>query len=109
VRGRPGEVLGDARPHLRLEGYAREIGLDGGKWEDCYDNNRHAGTIEANKQEGIRRQVGSTPTFFIGDRKISGAVPYDEIKAFVDSARAAAGVATAAPAAATPAPDSARR
>jgi protein-disulfide isomerase len=93
-------------PKSVLEGYARELGLDGDKWEDCYDNDRHAAEIEANKQEGIRRQVGSTPTFFIGDRKISGAVPYDEIKAYVDSARAAA---TAAATPAKPAPDSARR
>jgi protein-disulfide isomerase len=91
-----------------LEGYARQLGLDGDKWEDCYDNNRHAAAIEANKQEGIRRQVGSTPTFFIGDRKVADVVPYDELKAYVDSARAAAGAATPAPAPATPAPGSGR-
>ena len=87
-----------------FEGYAREIGLNTDAWEECYDSNRHRGAIEANKQEGIRRQVRSTPTFFIGNRKIEGPRPYDELKAYVDSARAAAGVAGAPAAAPAPTP-----
>jgi protein-disulfide isomerase len=74
-----------------FEGYAQGLGLNMATWEECYDSNRHAATIQANKREGERRQVRSTPTFFIGDRKIEGPRPYDELKAYVDSARAAAG------------------
>ena len=77
-------------PKKVFQGYAQALGLNMGTWEDCYDNDRHAASIQANKREGERRQIRSTPTFIIGDRMITGARPYDEIKAIVDSARAAA-------------------
>ena len=85
-------TFAERNPKGIFEGYARTLGLNMSTWEECYDSNRHAAAIQANKREGERRGVGSTPTFFIGDRKISGARPYDELKAYVDSARAAAGV-----------------
>ena len=86
-----------------FEGYARELGLDAAKFEDCYDNDRHAAAIEANRQEGIRRGVRSTPTFFVGDRKIESVIPYDALKAIIDSVRATTpAAAPAVPAAPAP-------
>jgi protein-disulfide isomerase len=87
-------------PRGIFERYAREIGLDVAKWGACYEDGRHQARIEANRDEGIRRGVGSTPTFQIGRRLIPGALPYDQIKAYVDSAAAEA--RRAASAAATP-------
>ena len=46
--------------------------------------------IEANVQEGARQQVPSTPTFIIGNQKISIAISYDEFKKYVDAALAQA-------------------
>jgi protein-disulfide isomerase len=65
--------------------YAAAVGLDQGKFESCYDSRAHQKRIEANFAEGERRQVNSTPTFVIGDRKYSSALSYDELKAIVDS------------------------
>ena len=83
-----------------FEGYAREIGLDVAAWESCYDSDKHARRIQANRAEGERRQVRSTPTFVVGKRMIPGALPYDMLKALVDSAAAEA--KAAAPAAPAP-------
>jgi protein-disulfide isomerase len=69
--------------------YAREIGLDAAKWEQCYDARTHVDRIAAHQQEATRNKVGSTPTFIIGDKMLAGAQPFDVIKAMVDSARAA--------------------
>lgn len=77
-------------PRNVFRGYAERIGLNVGDWESCFDSDKHRATITAHKAEGIRRGVGSTPTFIIGDQRISGAIGYDQFKALVDSAAAAA-------------------
>jgi protein-disulfide isomerase len=86
-----GEATGS--PKGSFVGYAKQIGLDGAKFEACYDAQKFGPQIEANKQEAIRRGIGQTPTFVIGKRMIPGNIPYDTFKAYVDSARAEAAVA----------------
>ena len=51
-----------------------------------HDARKHQGRILANMNEGEKRQVGVTPTFIIGSKSYPGALPYDQIKAIVDSA-----------------------
>jgi protein-disulfide isomerase len=68
--------------------YAKDLGLDTGEWEKCYDEQRHLPRILANREEGIRRHVQSTPTFVIGNKMIAGTIPFDVFKAYVDSAAA---------------------
>ena len=94
----PGYPGGTDDPKEHFEKYARELGLDMGAWNQCYDGNKYRGRIAAHAQEAGRRRVPSTPTFIIGDKLLSGAQPYDVIKAYVDSARTAAGAAAPAPA-----------
>ncbi|MGI9044128.1 MAG: DsbA family protein [Gemmatimonadaceae bacterium] len=90
-----------SNPKPFFERYAAQVGLNVKVWETCYDQRKHQGRLMANMAEGERRRVSSTPTFIIGDRMYPGALPYDMLKAAVDSAVAAA--AAVAPAAA-PAP-----
>jgi protein-disulfide isomerase len=86
--------------------YASELGLNGSQWESCFDVAKYQRNIDANQAEGVRRSVGQTPTFIIGDRMMPGALTYDEFKALVDSAAAKA---PAAATAAAPATDSAKK
>ena len=72
-------------PKPFFEKYASDVGADVDAWEKCYDSRKHQGRILANQAEGDRRQVGSTPTFIIGNKSYAGALPYDVIKAIVDS------------------------
>ena len=67
-------------------GYARAIGLDVARWEQCYDGRQHLRQIQANMAEAERRQVQQTPTFVIGRRMVPGAIGYDQFRALVDSA-----------------------
>jgi protein-disulfide isomerase len=69
-----------------FERYARDVGLDLGRWEACYDQKRYQQRISANLADGLRRGVNSTPTFIIANRMYPGSMSYDEIKAAVDSA-----------------------
>jgi protein-disulfide isomerase len=73
-------------PKPFFEKYASDLGLDTKAWETCFDARKHQGRILANMNEGEKRQVGSTPTFIIGNKSYPGALPYDALKAIVDSA-----------------------
>ena len=85
---------GNSRPKRAFERYARGIGLDMAAWDECYENGTHMPRVAANQQEGERLGVGSTPTFIIGRRMRAGVLPYDQVKALVDSAAAEARGAT---------------
>jgi protein-disulfide isomerase len=45
--------------------------------------------INADRQRAEDAGVGATPTFFIGDQRIEGAVPLPEFRAALDKALAA--------------------
>ncbi len=90
-----GEATSD--PAKVMRGYAKDLGLDVDRWQQCVDQRAHARDIQANKAEGDRHHVMETPTFVIGNRVVPGAIGFDELRAYVDSARgAAAGRTTAA-------------
>ena len=78
------------RPKAVFSRLARALALNESQWEDCYDSQKYKLNVEANKREGERRLVQSTPTFVIGDKVIPGALGFDQLKAYVDSAAAKA-------------------
>ena len=82
-------------PKAFFKRYAGEIGLDVAKWETCFDARKYQPRINANLADGLRRGVGSTPTFVIGNKLYPGMRSYDELKRIVDS------IAKASPATAT--------
>lgn len=73
-------------PKPFFQKYASDIGLDTKAWEACFDARKHQGRILANMNEGEKQQVGQTPTFIVGSKLYPGALPYDVLKAIVDSA-----------------------
>jgi protein-disulfide isomerase len=73
-----------------MKGYAKDLGLDVDRWQQCVDTRAHERDIRANRAEGERRNIGQTPTFIIGARMIPGEIGADQMKAYVDTAQAAA-------------------
>ena len=73
------------RPKPFFKRYAAEVGLDVAKWESCYDGRKYQKRISANLADGLRRGVGSTPSFVIGNKLYRGMGSYDELKGIVDS------------------------
>lgn len=73
-----------SRPQTVLTDLARQIGVTMPQFESCMQTGKYAGQIQSNFDEGVRRKVPSTPTFFIGNRKVSSAIPYDKFKQHVD-------------------------
>lgn len=82
-----GEATDNPKPFFQK--YAQTIGLNVQQWESCYDTRKFQKRIEANMAEGIKRNVGQTPTFIIGNKAYPGSLPYDEIKRLVDQEAAA--------------------
>ena len=89
------------RPLPIFESLAQQIGLAVPQYQSCMESRKFLGQIQSNVDEGLRRGVGSTPTFFIGNRKVATNVSYDELKSHVDAAIAQART-TNAPATKTP-------
>ena len=77
-----------SRPRGPISELAKGIGLDLSKYGACMDNDTHRAQIQANEQEGERRQIGQTPTFIFNGTVVPGALPYDTYKRYVDEALA---------------------
>ena len=69
----------------RFRDYARTIGLDLRRYDECMESGRYAGRIQASLEEGTRAGVASTPTLLVGNRLYQGRIDSDAIRRLVDS------------------------
>jgi len=68
-----------------FEGYAEEIGLDMEQFREDVESEEIAERVEQQRQEGIRRTVNSTPTFFVNGRKLQqNPRSYEQFKSIVE-------------------------
>src|SRR5512142_2340083 len=72
-----------------LKGYAKDIGLDQGKFDKCLDSGEKAKVVETNRKAGEKVGVTGTPAFFVNGFQLTGAQPFDEFKSIIDSELAA--------------------
>ncbi len=68
--------------------WARELKLNGSKFDTCLDSGKYAAKVAADQQEGEAKGVGGTPATFVNGQMISGAVPYATLKQAIDQALA---------------------
>lgn len=61
-----------------LKGYAAQLGLDTGTFDDCLDTGKNASEVQKDLQDGQSYGVGGTPAFFINGRLVSGAIPFED-------------------------------
>src|SRR5687768_4689966 len=85
------------RPKAVFSRLVKELALNESQWNECYDSQKYKLNIAASVREGERRLVGSTPTFIIGDKLVPGALGFDQLKAYVDSAAAKAAASPVTP------------
>jgi len=68
-----------------FEGYAEEIGLDIEQFHSDVESEEIAERVEYQRQEGIRRMVNATPTFFVNGRKLQqNPQSYEQFKSIVE-------------------------
>lgn len=69
-----------------LKGYAKELGLDAGKFGECLDKKKYADLIEKSKKEADKAGIQATPSFLINGRLLQGAQPFERFKEAIDRA-----------------------
>lgn len=68
---------------------AKENGLSERQFDDCVNNNASLLALNARSEKAAAAGVDSTPTFFVGGKKIfEGVVPLDQLEAAVKAAGA---------------------
>lgn len=85
------------RPKAVFSRLVKSLQLNESQWNECYDSQKFKLNIAATVREGERRLVQSTPTFIVGDKLLPGALGFDQLKAYVDSAAAKAAASPVTP------------
>jgi len=68
----------------KATGFLNGTGVDMTKWNDCFDNKKTAGKVEAQMAEGSSVGIRGTPGFIINGRLVSGAQPFENFKNIID-------------------------
>jgi protein-disulfide isomerase len=74
----------ERRPQREFRAYAKAIGLDLGRYDECVGSGRYLRRLTAMREDALRRGINSTPTFEIGGQRMAGYLDYDDLKALVD-------------------------
>ncbi len=64
----------------KLTALAQGIGLDMSKFSTCFSSGKYRASIQAETANGQLRGVSSTPTLFINDRKVLGAISMQQFE-----------------------------
>jgi protein-disulfide isomerase len=74
-----------------LEKYAKEIGLDMGKFKAAMDSHKFAAQVDAEMKQGSSLGVQGTPASFVNGRFINGAQPFEAFKKIAEEELAKGG------------------
>jgi protein-disulfide isomerase len=67
-----------------LSRYARDLGIDVDRFQDCLASGRYESTIQADMEIGQSIGVEATPTFFVNGILVAGAQPYERFSSLVE-------------------------
>ena len=80
------EVL--SSPALFFDSLARATGLNLPRWQQCIQSGKMRPWIQADHDRAETAGAGSTPSFIIGDKLLTGAQPVEILRGVIDSALA---------------------
>lgn len=67
-----------------LKQYAKDLGLDQEKFNNCLDSGKFKEEVKGDLNEGVDVGIDGTPTFFINGEKIVGAQPFSEFQKVIE-------------------------
>jgi protein-disulfide isomerase len=68
-----------------LKKYAKDIGLNTGKFDKCLDSGKYTKKVDENQAYGSKVGVNGTPAFFINGIVLSGAQPVGAFTEIIDA------------------------
>lgn len=79
------EWSGEKDPSAIFSGYAKELGLNVNKFNQELKDQKYKQKIQDDVKDANSLGINSTPTFFIGDKKFAGVLPYEDFKKELDA------------------------
>ena len=73
-----------ALAETNLKAYAKDLGLDTAKFDECLAKKPYSAAIDKDIADGVAAGVNGTPAFFINGRSLSGAQPFEKFKEVID-------------------------
>jgi len=67
-----------------FKSWAKDLGLDSSKFNNCLDSGKYADKVQADEKEGAAKGVRGTPATFINGQLVSGALPLDSFTQIID-------------------------
>lgn len=67
-----------------IKRWAKEIGLNTQKFNQCFDNKEPKSRVDKDSADGSKAGVSGTPSFFINGTLLVGAQPFDSFKSAID-------------------------
>ena len=64
---------------------AKTLGMDQNKFASCFDSGQYSANVQQESDQAAKYGMNSTPTFFINDQQIVGALPYSDFKTEIDT------------------------
>jgi protein-disulfide isomerase len=83
------EWMGSRATDPTFRRYAQEAGLDLTRFEQCVQQGWRSERVLTSSQAAFRLGVRGTPTFFVDDYPVSGAIPLDVFRDFLNAMLAA--------------------
>lgn len=68
-----------------IKGYAAELGLDTGKFNECLDSGKYESEVLGDLIAGQNYGIGGTPSFIINGQLVVGAQPYDTFRQIIEA------------------------
>src|SRR5436305_230484 len=68
-----------------LDGYAKEIGLDVGRFKADMDSHKYKDQIEKDSKDGTAAGASGTPTLFVNGKKMVGAQPFSAFQPVIEA------------------------
>jgi protein-disulfide isomerase len=81
---------GAVDPMPAFDSLAVAAGVNPVAWRSCMTSHATGPLIDADRDRSKSAGVQSTPTFFVGDRKLEGAYPADSFRVAIEAALAKA-------------------
>ena len=79
------ELLSTSSVNPVLIGFAEDLGLDTATFTTCLTEGTHRRDLILDQSDGQAQGVQGTPSFFINDRFVSGAQPYETFAALIEA------------------------